>query len=425
MKNVRQVILTAVLVMGAGVCGFLLMHERGKPEEVGTGAGKTEKVVEVPPEDVPRDLGSGNPEMRRAAQAALARLPYQKRVWLRQEAESAATPEVKTALEKRLAEIEEMLATDPPPISLHVKEATLPEVVEALNQEMGTRLTYASRGDSPDGRYTLDVSGQPFWEVIAALDRQRPFRFDESYGVMSVADGRELNRESGMARHAIVGPFFMFAVPRYVERPTPARGGVAQERFEIACKVFVDPRMNVVDFGFGQEDTTLGPDTQGNVLRLTGGGGYVMHNAAVSGRIVSRQFIASPGTVVAWVKAEAEFTTGAMSKTVEIPEVEKAGAWRRELGAGWVHGEGFMPATMGQFSFQVGPPEVASLMTLYLMNGSGTPVWSLNGGLGQQGMLTGTITKPDPPYTLRIALAKTFKRKVTFEVKEIPLRKDF
>ena len=84
-----------------------------------------------------------------------------------------------------------------------------------------------------------------------------------------------------------------------------------------------------------------------------------------------------------------------------------------------------MPATMGQFSFQVGPPEVASLMTLYLMNGSGTPVWSLNGGLGQQGMLTGTITKPDPPYTLRIALAKTFKRKVTFEVKEIPLRKDF
>ena len=243
-----------------------------------------------------RDLGSADDHTRNAAQELLARVPYQKRAWLRQQAEATSAPEARAALEKRLGEIEEMLATNPPPISLHVKQVTLLNVVDALNQEMGTHLTYESRGETPDGTYTLDVTDQPFWEVMTALDRQRPFRFDESYGEISLTDGREFHREPGMSRHMIAGPFFMFAVPRYEPVPNVGvREGTARpDRFEVACKVFADPRMNVVDFALVTEDMTLGPDTKGNPFKITGGGGYLMGHAAVSGRIVSRQFEAAP-----------------------------------------------------------------------------------------------------------------------------------
>jgi hypothetical protein len=428
MNKAYTAILAAAFIVGAGVAGYVLMRaveNRAEPwqaAEVEAQGGHEGAALGR----LARDLGSEDDNTRKAAQELLARLPYQKRAWLREQAQAASDRVIRTALEKRLEEIEEMLATIPPPISLHVRNASMAEVVEALNEEMGTQLKYEPKGVVPEGTYTLDVTEQPFWEVIKALDRQRPFRFSESYGVLLVTDGREVNVEPGMTHNMVVGPFFMCAVPRYVPPgPTVGRGTMMQpERFHMQCMVFVDPRVNVVDFAFAREDVTVGPDTKGNAFKMNGGSGYAMRNAAVSGRIVRYDFEAAPGTVVSYVKAEAEFTTAATGMTLEVPELEKQGKWSQELGSAKVSGADFVPARLSTFGFQIDPLEVAPRMTFYLWNSSGMPVWSLNGALANQGMVTGRIMVPDPPYTLRVAVAKkVFKRKVSFEVREIPLQR--
>jgi hypothetical protein len=109
--------------------------------------------------------------VREAAQRELDELPLERRSELRTLADAETDPEVKSRLDARVAAIDVHLALHPPPISLDVKNATLGDVVAALNAALGGPFLEAPPQD-PGLAFTLKADRQSFWEVMQKLSAQ-------------------------------------------------------------------------------------------------------------------------------------------------------------------------------------------------------------------------------------------------------------
>jgi hypothetical protein len=373
-------------------------------------------------ETLVEDLGSGDVKVREAARGLLASVHYRRRGWLRGLAD-AAEGEVKTAIEARLGAIEEQLATEPPPISLHVKEATLGDVVFALNEEMGTEVKYRGAGNRA-GTYTLDVTDQPFWEVIAALNAQRPF-------YMSGFHGEEMYVEDspmGMMKHAISGPFFCYASADTIGATTPPS-------FMLHFNFLADPRMHIADLHFNispgnsPDFATIGPDSAGNVFKFMSRGGYYDGHGASCGYNGNLQLVwpASPGESISFLKATVGFVMAVPGLSEEVdPVVEgwkstKLGDVTATLSKLQVEG------TRGQIECRVVPAEKAGLLTFLLFDGNDGLRWAYTPAEGEleSGVVGARLTGLfKPPQKLRVLRAnRMHARSASFEIRDIPIPK--
>src|SRR5206468_1392411 len=72
------------------------------------------------------------------------------------------------------------LASDPPPISVEIKHAEIPEVAQALADALGEDVGWWRSSDPenpvtpPFATYTLSMKDKPLWDVVDALAQQHP-----------------------------------------------------------------------------------------------------------------------------------------------------------------------------------------------------------------------------------------------------------
>ncbi len=133
------------------------------------------------------DLGSGDFNQREQAQKRLESIPSSQKDDLRRLAEQINDPEVQARLLGRVDMIEELAATDPPPISLDVKYATIHELAAALTEALGKPVIV--RNGNEDDRFTLSAKGLHFWEIEDRLSAQHPIFFDMSGPMIYLMSG--------------------------------------------------------------------------------------------------------------------------------------------------------------------------------------------------------------------------------------------
>lgn len=203
-------------------------------------------------------------ETRIYALDQLKAITYQQIDHLRRLEDETTNPRVKTDLEAHVIALQEQLAADPPPVSLHVKDAPMETIIADLGQAMAVNLAPFRRNPNvPPGTFTLDADRKPFWDVVQALNNQSPVVF-LSDGIDHLA----LHDDNGGLHTAIVdGPFCVFAYMR----DNQAFGRIAPAtkpplKWILRYSLGIDPRLWAI---LGPMKVTLGPDDAGNVFTTT------------------------------------------------------------------------------------------------------------------------------------------------------------
>ncbi len=191
--------------------------------------------------EVAQRLGSPQFTDREATQLELEKIGYESRETLAKMAEAQTDPEVKARLLARVEQIDEQLALDPPPISLHVKNAKPADLALALGKALGQKLTANPALNTP---YTLDVDNVPFWEAYAALSRQTPLSFFPP-------ERARFARSAKIGDYDQHGGFVAFATTPQHPRTNSANGPAPQPppvpKFTLAYVIAADPRMTIVE----------------------------------------------------------------------------------------------------------------------------------------------------------------------------------
>ncbi len=389
-------------ILAAGLTGYLTVRHLQPPAP-----NEPPDEYHGPPvtiDNLSQLLASDDQKAKTAAEKFLAAVPYQNRGDLEEMRIHAADPAIKAALRARLLEINRLLATNPPPISLHVHNARLATVVEALNVEMGTQIRCFK--DSPPA-FSLDVADKPFWEVILALQKQHSFVINAS-DVMMFDD-----LPNDGSQYAISGPFLFHAVDRPFTPVLP--GG----RPNVPSLTFVyqlqsDPRMSVTQVSY--EVHLAGP-----ALNPSEGGGLVPLPPMQSGKIptnavsvnLTHRWLATAGNVntdlVTSITASAVFIVQIPDLSLEVGGIDSKPGWEQSLGDVVVAVPEFHSAPGATtFTFKVTPPEMAELLTLRITDPDGGIHWRNTGNaFGSSGELAGKFTgiTARPPYNLQVLLA--------------------
>jgi len=428
-KIVHGTLLAGLILVPLGV-GFYVFYQ-----PVGAGPGVVapravapvgsgpvaEEVVPVAPvvpvkpagptvEEIARMLAGGDGQEKEKGAELLAKFPYQKKEAVRREMEATADAEVKGLLRARLEAIELQLATDPPPVSLHVKDASLYDVVEALNEEMGTAMV----ASNPGGLYTLDATDMPFWEVMGALNDQAPFWIIGAHKNTFTLTG---NRMPGIRYRSIQGPFMLAA---YVSVNTTQ--GTRALQYCLAA----DPRMRalqaVPEWGEGFDDAgnamikplIVGDGLQARVFKRPEF--FVANNLDQMSRgMESPEHVGTmiPSLVV---KTHMIYSLGDLEGDIaELGPNSKVQIG--EVTAGVSNFEVQERGVQIQFSTQ-GPNRTLPLTTYLVMDKDNQIKWAQTAQSGAVGM----GGQPNPPYRMHILVPReTGERDVTFEIKDLPI----
>lgn len=137
-------------------------------------------LAAAPPADPPptldtllKQLADPNFATRENAQRQLESLPLTQRDTLAKIAENTTDAEAKSRLTQIVDHMDELLATDPPPLSLDLTNATYEQVNAAL-----AKITTINIGPPPgpadDDRFNLKAANQPLWQLIRQLADQHP-----------------------------------------------------------------------------------------------------------------------------------------------------------------------------------------------------------------------------------------------------------
>lgn len=194
-----------------------------------------------PPGSPPADLGIivqrlGDPAFtaRERAQQELERLPLTQRDALSAIAEKMTDEEIKARLREQVGRMDDRLVIEKPPISLEVRDASLPQVVATLERSLQVKLSPAGPFDT-DERFTLKAGDQPFWEVIWALGRKRAFGMTAVGGVVDPPQFAQVSFAHQQAVHGV-------AIMANNAQMLP------DSRISIRVGAGLDPRIAVVDF---------------------------------------------------------------------------------------------------------------------------------------------------------------------------------
>jgi len=158
-----------------------------------------------------------------------------------------------------------------PPISLSVNNASLAEVVQALNTALNMPGALIAQNSGNTGQtYTLEVKNRPFWEVIQVLNAQNPFTISNttvssgsSVAIGGTTGGFGGTTGSGTTSHIslnpspeslrlarISGPIIVFPRTMSYSKTGTGIAGAAPTpgRYMMNAYAIVDPRITVAAF---------------------------------------------------------------------------------------------------------------------------------------------------------------------------------
>jgi hypothetical protein len=379
--------------------------------------------------DIARRLASADFADREAAQKDLEAVPYTARPALVALAAAQSDPEVKVRLEARILQIDEQLAVDPPPISLHVKNGTATDVARALSDQLGLAVTFA--GADPQKLITLDAEG-PFWDVCARLVPLNITRMTISRDNRAVYSGpilRNYDRAFGFA----AAPLAVTLTQRVDAQAAPGADPLTS-RIYLQLQVFSDPRTRVV--AIAQPRITSALDDKGADLlkpvQTTGSVAMSDVSGRVSGWTVTGDLLVLPtrGKMLASVKGETRFEVQVSELRRRVDAPDKHVNEPIPLGSQQVTVMQFdVKDDMITMSIRVQPLPAIALpggaappqrnVEMNLLDANGNTVWTsfVNGqmgtqlGVGRAGPFTLVMSIPDKTKTVTIP----------FELKNIPL----
>ena len=427
MRLTRVLLWTVAVVFVPGVAGYLFMHAMQRPvAPVGRSHAPTLPAAESAPaafskrivfpvtwETLVADLS--HDDTRAAAVEFLRAAHYRERDKIARLRNEAANPAARSLLTARLREIYAQLAAGPPPISLHVSKATLAEVVDALNREMGTHMRGPPGTMASSGVFTLDVDNKPFWEVVVLLQKQWNF-------ILSPWAEVSFSMSDRIVHHAISGPY-LFQV-----RTLPTSGVTQPPSFMLVSTAIADPRLEVASAGLA---ILYGPDSNGNALRNMNGmptdvmqNPHPLRSGAGAGYSVQPYLLENGGQRLSWVKGKAVFTIRVPQEVAVVRTQEALNHSKVQVGDVSVS---LTDESGGQWSSilcKVSPPASAAEIAVTLLEAGGDTKWSLTPDAGNKdGEYRGSL-KPMPPgpYEMRVALGRqTREETVEFEVKDVPV----
>ncbi len=206
-------------------------------------------------------LGEPEFEVREQAQKELAAISWEQRPLLVQLLAISHDGEIRGRITKRINEIDEQLATDPPPISLELQEATFDKTIKALKKATHANLdVWPDGSDQSQGTFTIKARQQPFWKIFLDLSNQHPLSLQDYMGF------KIMQNQAGLRHGVIAGGFAVFptSLTRTVDlQPAPDKPVPTQD-LNLAYTVVADPRMKMLKWN--QTMLTKVIDDQGNVL---------------------------------------------------------------------------------------------------------------------------------------------------------------
>ncbi|MCL2647301.1 MAG: hypothetical protein FWD61_09900 [Phycisphaerales bacterium] len=225
----------------------LTMQEEGTPPA-------TQAATDPKWNDLLSRLGADDFKTRDTAQKELAKQPISERPLLKKLADQATDAEIKARLQARLAEMDEELALNPPPVSLDLKDATLREAFEELSKQTGLTIKgWPDYGENSrlvnqpmNQSITLHVDRQPLWVAVRKIAKQVPllplFADEEADLRLNVDVGNSLRMS------VLSGPVLI--VLNNIDRHDVAPGEMAadaktQNNFNANFHLAIDPRVRV------------------------------------------------------------------------------------------------------------------------------------------------------------------------------------
>jgi hypothetical protein len=212
-------------------------------------------------------LSNDNFQTREAAQRELDKLDYQHLDFLRRAAETTTDLEIKSRLTLHIRALEDELASNPPPISVNLKDASIADLADEFSKALGIKLDpYPPRNQGADANsyYNLSAVNRPFWEVFLTLARQRPFGFynNGNQTMLSTQTGQNITFGT------VNGPLLVYPTSltrqRNVTFQSPNGPITSPETMSLSCSLILDPRMRVVKYASPQFTEIV--DDLGNVL---------------------------------------------------------------------------------------------------------------------------------------------------------------
>jgi hypothetical protein len=187
---------------------------------------------------VVRDLGSDDFQTRERAQKLLERVGVWGKQELRELAEKQSDPEVQSRLMERVNALEEIEATDPPRITLDIRDMALTRVTEGLTRAVGMPIRFVGANDA----YSVKVEGATFPEVMQLLNQQHPLWINTIAG-----SGPTLTRVTGVWERSVAWRGFGIFL-RDGALPAPAGTAKVAGAPSLIVGAVADPRMKLVRF---------------------------------------------------------------------------------------------------------------------------------------------------------------------------------
>jgi hypothetical protein len=272
------------------------------------------------------DLASAGFATREDAQRRLTAVPLDRHDELAALARATNDPEVQARVQLRLDDMEFQRVMQPPPISLHVKNATRDEVAGALGKALGIALS-----GEPNGlqHYSLDADGQSFWDVYHALSRHDPMRLlatnwsDDVFGrIGGRKDAVRFERHEGLTVFAATAPVLTFAMPGAPPLLPPLPANTRAVSLFVTC--VLDPRIRLLQYRYPLIGSVV--DSDGTVLlrQTTGDDDARPQVGQRAWRDATELYVATQdGPRSVSVTGEVRALIPFRSTTLEIPDIEK------------------------------------------------------------------------------------------------------
>ena len=418
----RYVALGAVIAALAGLLGYEVFRPAAPdPPETETSAASQAALRVVTWDTLAHDLRSTDPTLKAAAMQFVGQAHYRKRETLRKVMDEVSDPAVKASIGRKLDAIYAALMTNPPEISLHVKDANLREVMDALNEEMGTHIRWNGGSGNGGGSYTLDAEGKSLWEVILELGQQGNFAVIPFTEVTFSYSSRKVGA------HQIAGPFFMYASASDIKPVTQPPS------FMVNYTVVADPRLPIMELKVGEGNrpssggsAELGPDSAGNVLKhLNGGSVQGSASYGYSGGLQT-YWPEKPGTTITFLKTKVAVTTYIPVSAMSVDAIDEKPGWQGKLGEATLRVPQAVetvtngPLTEFSLSCVVEPPSLGEMMVFHLYNRDDQMRWAQRGAPGG---VTASVRGPSQrPWRLVATQGKNLAElTAVLEIRDLPM----
>ena len=389
---------------------------------------------------IAQQLGADDFAQRDAAQKQLETAGPAQLELLRRIAAETKNPEIEARLTIRIANIEDEIAVNPPPISLELNNATTADTADALSKALGVHIGPwpPQRFNGDRNRFMISAHNKPFWDVFIDLSRQHEITIrNMGSGIVLMAGSDQKMRNA-----IILGPVVI--VPQSVTRQRIANlqndptDQLSPETMNFASGVAIDPRLHIVKFALPEFTSVV--DNTGNVLfqqdkpsnQLQNIGGWFAPFLPLN---VLLHIPEKQGNRIASAKGLIHFVAQTKAATVEITDAEKhvgedvavgnrkfnltrftvtQDANNTSIVLGLTSPRTRLGPNPNRMRNQSGP-----VTTLSVLDSTGAVAFTGDATNGMGASVGGNYTGP---YTLRFSTpTRTHEVSIPFELKDLPL----